>query len=160
MYFHASTRRWVKATHPWGAGFTVDIHDDAACWNPATPLTYLRRMLLQNERFGDDVRFEGVLRSSAGDRLVVSQPDVLGEAPDLPTMDRLLNEQHAFLRLDLPPLGYYHSFSYFDTGHSIALFDAHPANFVLAKGALVPIDVVLMRVDAEQAAWLAVRVVT
>lgn len=83
-------------------------------------------MLLQNQRFGDDIRFEGLLSTPSGNRLVISQPDVVGEAPDLVTMDRLLQVQHAFRRLNLPPLGYYHSFSYFDARHSLALFDAHP----------------------------------
>ncbi|GDX80852.1 hypothetical protein LBMAG42_26630 [Deltaproteobacteria bacterium] len=160
VYFHAQTRRWVKATHPWGAGFAVDLDGNAATWLPATPLTYLRRMLLQNLRFGDDIRFEGVLSTPSGNRLVISQPDVVGEAPDLVTMDRLLQVQHAFRRLNLPPLGYYHSFSYFDARHSLALFDAHPANFVLSKEVLVPIDVVLMRLEPAQARWLAGRVVS
>lgn len=81
VFFHQPSGRWVKATHPWGAGFAVDIEGGAATWLPATPLAYLRRMLLQNQRFGDDIRFEGVLNTRAGNRLVISQPDVVGEAP-------------------------------------------------------------------------------
>lgn len=86
-----------------------------------------------------------------GQRLVVSQPHVQGMAPDLAMMDRALRE-NGYRRLALPALGYYHSYSYIDG--TIGLFDAHPANFVLSGGELVPIDVIIVEFSEADAAWL------
>ena len=121
-------------------------------------MQYLRRMRLQNRRFGDDVRFEGLLATIAGMRLIISQPHIRGVAPDLVTMDRCLTEQLGWRRLEIPPMGYYHSLGYLR--YRTGLFDAHPANFRIVEGGiLVPIDVILVPFSAADAAVLRARAV-
>ena len=116
-------------------------------------MQYLERIRLQNLRFGDDIRFEGIWVEGKNRRLVVSQPDVPGHIPDLQTIELLMGTQFGYRRLAIPPMGFYKSMSYlrFLTG----VFDAHPANFRLTPdGVLVPIDVIPVRFSKADAAVL------
>ena len=69
-------------------------------------------------------------------------------------MDSRLRESEDFIRLDIPPVGYYKSRSYIRG--DLGLFDAHPANCVIsADGDLIPIDFILLELaDGERKALM------
>ena len=68
----------------------MEKHQRAEAWVPvlseaglltvsrAVPPEYLRRLELQNEMFGDDVRITSMTR---GDRFVITQPTLRGAEP-------------------------------------------------------------------------------
>jgi hypothetical protein len=73
-------------------------------------------------------------------------------------MDGLLRTQHGCVRLDVPPMGHYKSYSYI-RGH-VGVFDVHPANCVVAQNAvLVPIDFILVEFEGDALEALRSRLV-
>ena len=79
--FLPEERRWRKFTKPDGCGLIVDFADGSPLLLPATPLQYLKRLRLQNDFWGDDIRLEGIQIQTPGARVISTQPDVKGEAP-------------------------------------------------------------------------------
>ena len=120
----------------------------------ATALPYLRRLQLQGDLFGDDLRFEGIIEDPRGWRCVTSQRHIDGLAPTLHEIDEGL-VAFGFHRLDIEHMGYEGSHSYLMD--NVGLFDAHPANFRISEGILVPIDVILVEFSPEDAAHLQKR---
>jgi hypothetical protein len=59
LIFLPAESRWQKFTMPDGCGLIVDFADGCPLLFPSTPLQYLKRLLLQNSFWGDDVRLEG-----------------------------------------------------------------------------------------------------
>lgn len=105
----------------------------------ATPRQYLRRLELQNSLFGDELTLIGVQAQDYHLRLVTEQPHIVGHAPNWANLDTLLAEQHGFVRLKIPPMGYYSAHAYLRG--EIGIFDVHPANCVISEdGLLIPID--------------------
>lgn len=152
--FLEASGSWLKFTKPGQSGYTVDCSTGIPLFLPALPLDYLRRLLLQNELFGDRILLRGIQPTASGPRIVITQPDVQGEAPEFEEIDAILTRSFGFRLLDIPPMGFYkaHSFLHGDIG----IFDAHPANFVKSKdGTLLPIDLILVRYSAAEAALLA-----
>jgi len=146
--------RWIKATKPWYTGYTVELVGGRPLLLNATALPYLRRLQLQVDLFGDDLRFEGVIEDPRGWRCVTSQRHIDGLAPTLHEIDEGL-VTYGFRRLDIEPMGYEGSHSYLMG--NVGLFDAHPANFRISEGILVPIDVILVAFSPEDAACLQQR---
>lgn len=146
--------RWIKATHPWYTGYTVELVEGRPLLLNATALPYLRRLQLQIDMFGNDLRFQGVIEDPGGWRCVTSQRHIDGLAPTLHEIDEGL-VAFGFHRLDIEHMGYEGSHSYLMG--NIGLFDAHPANFRISEGILVPIDVILVEFSPEDAACLQQR---
>jgi hypothetical protein len=48
-------KKWRKFTKWNSAGYTIDLETGGPIFLPATPLQYLRRLLLQNAGFGDHI---------------------------------------------------------------------------------------------------------
>ncbi len=91
---------WYKFTKPWCAGYTVDASHDQICMLPATPLQYLLRWRIANKELGDNVRLMGIAKSNAGCRLVISQPDIVGEEPSWEQVDHLFTAEYGMNRSD------------------------------------------------------------
>jgi hypothetical protein len=157
-YVHApqAGSRWIKATKPWYSGYTVELVEDRPLLLNATVLPYLRRLQLQVDLFGDDLRFEGIIEDPRGWRCVTSQRHIDGLAPTLHEIDEGL-VAFGFHRLDIEHMGYEGSHSYLRD--NIGLFDAHPANFRISEGILLPIDVILVAFGPEDTAVLQRRLV-
>jgi len=152
--FEPELRRWIKFTKPWMAGYAVDLEAEPLLL-PATPLQYFLRMEAQNHLFGDDVRFMGLWPDKAGLRIVVSQPDWIGEAPTFEDIETSLNEQ-GYRRINLPPLGNYEAHSYL--GDGVALFDVHPRNCIVqSSGLLIPFDCIAVVLTDDELMRLSAR---
>ena len=81
VWLDEKSQRYFKATFPGQFGFTVIALQELGLeLVQATPLEYLERWLLQNSLFGDDVRLEGIAGEEAGLAVVISQPNVAGDA--------------------------------------------------------------------------------
>jgi len=153
LTFLPPERRWRKFTKPDGCGLIVDFADGSPLLLPATPLQYLKRLRLQNNFWGDDIRLEGIQIPTPGARIISTQPDVQGEAPALDFLQKYLCGEFGFRKLNIAPMGYYKSQSYL-MGRS-AMFDVHPANFVqVTPEMILPIDVIMMEFDGDELAIL------
>ena len=153
LTFLPPERRWRKFTKPDGCGLIVDFADGSPLLLPATPLQYLKRLRLQNNFWGDDIRLEGIQIQTPGARMISTQPDVQGEAPALDFLQKYLCGEFGFRKLNIAPMGYYKSQSYL-MGR-FAMFDVHPANFVqVSPEIILPIDVIMMEFDGDELAIL------
>jgi hypothetical protein len=139
--------RYWKATYPGFAGFTVILvpgADSEPDLTPALPLEYLERLLLQNRLFGDDVRLEGLAIEDSRMVLITSQPVLVGDAVE---EDEIIG---SLAKLWFKPLWGLHlgrpgSLAFYRDLDEVAVFDAHPANFVKdAEGIVLPIDLILL----------------
>ena len=147
-------RRYFKATFPGRFGFAVILaHAGIPDLADATPLEYLERLILQNRVFGDSVCLEGVTQEAGGTAIVTSQPHLAGTAPVreeiLSFMSRLWFRPLRGLHLGRPG-----SLAFYRDLDEVAVFDAHPGNFVKdAEGIVLPIDLILLHAgEALQAA--------
>jgi len=152
MLFDPGQRRWMKFTKPSSAGYIVALTGNSIDLYPATPLQYLERWNIHDSLFADTVELIGLAGRDYHRRIVIAQPDIIGEDP---TWDEI-NDAFA-LRLRMrelvlnKQLGGYDSRAYF-MGR-IGVFDVRPANCVrTATGTVVPIDVIpqfFSRQDAD-----------
>jgi hypothetical protein len=153
LTFLSAECRWCKFTKPDGCGLIVDFADGSPLLLPATPLQYLKRLRLQNNFWGDDIRLEGIQIQTPGARIISTQPDVQGEAPALDFLQEYLCGEFGFRKLKIAPMGYYKSQSYL-MGR-FAMFDVHPANFVqVSPEIILPIDVIMMEFGGDELAFL------
>jgi hypothetical protein len=108
----------------------------------------VERQLLQNSLFGDLTALEGIACEEEGVVILTSQPNVTGDAVGrddlLQFMKRLWFQPLRGLSLGNPgALAFYRDLD------EIAVFDAHPANFVKDReGVVLPIDLILLQADA------------
>jgi hypothetical protein len=156
--FDERAHRWVKFTKWDCAGYSVNLEAGEPLFLPATPLEYLLRLRLHNLIFGDRLTLLGIQRKGSALRIVTAQSDIVGEAPSMEEMDRRLRQSEGFVRLAIPPMGYYKS--HFYLRDNIAVFDAHPANCVVTPGGvLVPIDFILLELNPRDYGILNARAV-
>ena len=117
----------------------------------ALPGEYLDRLLLSNRVFDDDVKLVGITREPEGIVVITTQPTVVGDAA---SGDEML-AFFASRRFDLLPgfcAGYKGSLSFYRDLDQVAVFDAHPANFIRDRqGVILPIDGVVVAADDELA---------
>ena len=115
----------------------------------ALPTEYLKRLCLQNELFGDDLRVEGVLKSG---KLVTSQPLVKGTQPTEPEMTAMLKDL-GWVRIptnlhDLP-----HNLiatAWMHLVEEIVLVDARIPNFKKTySGDILAIDLMLINATGD-----------
>ena len=159
LTFLPTQRRWRKFTKPDGCGLIVDFADGLPLLLPATPLQYLKRLRLQNDFWGDEIRLEGIQIQTPGARIISSQPDVQGQAPAPDCLNQFLCSELGFQNLNIAPMGYYKSQSYL-MGRC-AMFDVHPANFVqVSPDIILPIDVIMMEFEGDELDILSKAVAT
>ena len=142
--------RIFKATCAGSFGFSV-INNEATAWQSeltrGLPLEYLERLLVANQLFGDDILLEAVSEEENGLVIVSSQPTLIGE----PVSGDEITDFMGRLWFKLVPglsLGNPGSLAFYRDLDEIAVFDAHPANFVKdVNGVVLPIDLILVRAD-------------
>jgi hypothetical protein len=114
------------------------------------------RWRILNEYFGDTVEFIGLARTDLGCRLVISQADAVGEAPQWEQLDELFTVTYGMRRLRIPvdlALGHYEARAY--CGGPLGVFDVRPQNCVrTASGIVLPIDVIPRRYRRSEVAQL------
>ena len=109
---------------------------------PGTPTEYFARFALQNTLFGDEQRFEGVLRGGRGEmQLITSQPMVLGERPNTAEIACHLGG------MGFEPDAGQEATAFYRVADNVAVFDAHARNLIKTPWGLVPIDVVALHPD-------------
>jgi hypothetical protein len=116
---------------------------------PALPLEYLERIMLQNEIFADRVSFVGVAGNRSNPRIVTRQPHIRGDAATPDEIIRLMTNELGFRQLPARfSVGYVDSLAF--VREDIAVFDLRPANVVRTEnGLIVPIDSIPVRLNAR-----------
>lgn len=155
---HRGDLVYQKATYPGRYGFTVIPANGQPTLTHALPAEYLERLLLANQVFDDDIRLLGVTREAEGIVVVTTQPTIVGEACSAGEMIAYFEAR----RFSLMPgfsAGHRGSLSFYRDLDQIAVFDAHPANFLRDRdGVILPIDAVVLRADGELATSLEVLI--
>ena len=113
----------------------------------ALPAEYLHRLLVSNRIFDDDVRLVGLTRESGGMVIVTSQPTIVGEGATREEMLAFFDARR-FCLLPGFSAGYRGALSFYRDLDQVAVFDAHPANFLRDRnGLILPIDGVVVECD-------------
>ena len=128
VYVDRKSARVIKLTMPPNFGAGGDL------------ITYLTNVLVCHGMFGLDWRFEAVLETPHGLRLITSQAFVAGE--------KASDEE---IRTYFATLGFAHEReNTFRRSDGVMIADARPDNiFILESGALIPIDVHVRHVSLE-----------
>ena len=130
------------------------------CWKPggATPLDYIRRFVMHNALFQDDVRLEGIIISDkpslligaipGGVSMVISQRWLIAADPESP------HPTEEEIRVFMNELGFEaipgSFFGWFNETTTVLLLDAKPDNLIKTSEGILPFDVLLMRLDEGQ----------
>jgi hypothetical protein len=141
-------------------GMRVEKHQHSDCWVPvitpdgklgldhSLPTEYLRRLDLQNELFGDDIRVIGL---TPGHRFAISQSTLRGGEPGENEIRDVL-EQAGWRRIpigiqDLPPqlMGS----AWWHPEEEVVLLDARKPNFKKTAFGVLPIDLILADLAPE-----------
>lgn len=165
--FDSAGACWWKITHSGTCGVGAEFHFDELppfevikiSARELLPLEYLERLILHNEHFGDDVRLEGYL-DLPRPRVVISQPDIVG-APA--SADKMTTQMADLGFRELPgiSIGRTGSISFYQPDERIAVFDAHPGNFITSQGLCLPIDGLIQRIELPaEHDWLVRRIVS
>ncbi len=154
LTFIEESRTWLKFTKPAAAGYVVSFDFGAPALEPALPLEYLERLLLQNEIFADQVSFVGVAGDRRRPRIVTRQPHIRGDDATPEEIIFLMTEELGFSLLsERFSVGYADSLAFIR--EDLAVFDLRPANVVRTEeGLIVPIDAIPVRLDAGARAVL------
>ncbi|RYD38199.1 MAG: hypothetical protein EOP87_02015 [Verrucomicrobiaceae bacterium] len=152
---------WWKITHPGKAGVGAEFDFEPLPPFQITrvfarellPSEYITRMILHNQEFGDDVRFEGFL-DQPEPSLIISQPDIEGTPATKEDMSHQM-EAFGYQPLGILPIGKAGSLSFYHPGRRIALFDAHPGNFFRTTKLTIPIDGLISEITHQaEHEWL------
>ena len=139
VFFEKKSRRYLKATlleKQRGYGIAL-----GSFTHGATPSEYLDRLDLQNQIFGDDIRFERITLSDGKPIIVTSQPAIKGAEPTQLALDELMQSK-GYEKLDAG--------AYYDECAGLLVFDLFPRNAIqVANGDVFPIDPVVQRVTKE-----------
>jgi hypothetical protein len=145
-FYDQTSDRWFKITLAGKAGFVLDARDavEGVAGNfesrLATPLEYLERIRLANEKFGDDIRFLGVIDAPDGWRLVTSQANLPGPAPT-PREVLQFFRWHKFKAVN--------DKTYYRAIDNVLVGDAHTGNLKRVLGGdIIPFDVLLCQPGA------------
>ncbi len=146
---------WLKFTKPAAAGYVVSFESRMPALEPALPLEYLERLMLQNEIFADNVTFVGVAGTRLLPRILTRQPHLSGEGASPGEIVSMMVEGLGFRLLDSRySVGYADSLAF--VRDDVAVFDLRPANVVRTPdGVMVPIDAIPARLDAAARAILS-----
>ncbi len=138
VFLDDDTSRWIKMTMPGKGGKELHAREEQPGVRPtlitedALPSAYLRRLVLANERLGDDFWLHGVIDHPAGPRLVVSQKHIRGE----PASPREIARH--FLTAGFTEVN---AKTFYDAGENLLVSDAHTANVFRTSEGVVPFDV-------------------
>jgi hypothetical protein len=154
LIFIEESRAWLKFTKPAAAGYVVSFDLGTPALEPALPLEYLERLVLQNEIFADRLSFVGVAGERIRPRIVTRQPHVRGECATRDEISHLMTAELGFrLLAERFSVGYADSLAFIRD--DVAVFDLRPANVVRTEeGLIVPIDAIPVRLDAGARAIL------
>ena len=138
---------WLKFTKPMAAGYVVSFDSGLPALEPALPLGYLDRLILQNELFADTVAFVRVGGTRLQPRIITRQPHIPGEGA---TRDEIVSMMVESLGFRLLPerfsVGYAESIAF--VSDNVAVFDLRPANVVrMSDGVVAIIDAISARLD-------------
>ena len=136
--------RWLKITKPSKCGKAHYIHGEEVLGVPsalvlddAFPTDYLERLRLANTNFGDRLCLHGVILTSAGARMVISQRHVPG-GPATPEQITRYFEDHGFTQINQK--------TFYNSRENLLVSDAHTGNMIkTARGIIVAIDVIIQR---------------
>ncbi len=147
LEFIPDLSRWRKLTKPPNAGYFVDLEDEAQPMMLAgTPSTYLTRLVLAAELFGDDIAFHGVheRRLAVGRelRIVTSQRHIDGDAATWESIHAWLAGS-GYACVSRGMLGGYDAETW--RRDTTWLFDVRPANVVQSGDRVIPIDIICQR---------------
>jgi hypothetical protein len=141
-------------------GRLVEKHQHSDGWVPmltpvgkigithATPTEYLRRLELQNELFGDEIRIVGLTR---GRRFAIHQPALRGGEPSEVEIRGVLEYagwQRIPLELQELPMQLTGS-AWWHVGEQVVLIDARKPNFKKTAFGVLPIDLILADLTPE-----------
>jgi hypothetical protein len=141
VWLDVPAQRYFKATHPGRFGFTVIAMPDGKLeLTFATPLEYLERLLLQNSIFGDDLKLEGVTLETEFTVVLTSQANISGSAVTAEEICAFMTKLW-FQPLPHVSLGRPGALAFYRDLDEVAVFDAHPGNFVI----ILSIDLVMVR---------------
>lgn len=152
VYFDPASSRAVKHTHPGEFGWTPVLVNDRWTLAIAQPLDYLRRWMIFNEIFDDDVRLEGVgtfgVSLVIGSKveplsIVISQPWRTALEVNHPLPSQMEIEECLRAEGFEPLLNSFYGWQRAEDG--IVLLDARPDNFIKTRDGVAPIDLPLMR---------------
>lgn len=147
VYSRQSDNRAIKRTHAGTFGVTPDVKGKQT---GATPLFYLRRILLMNRVFDSRIQFEGVFHAKSyligkTDDLypciVISQPwyRAATAANPHPSLSEIKEFMEA-VGFEQKPASY---FGWLKKGEHIVVIDAREDNFIKTAEGVVPIDLVI-----------------
>jgi hypothetical protein len=151
LTFIEESGSWLKFTKPAAAGYVVSFDTGLPALEPALPLEYLERLMLQNEIFADRVTFVGVAGRRDRPRIVTRQPHVCGEAATSGEIVHLMTAELGFRQLASRfGVGYADSLGF--VREKLAVFDLRPANVVRTEeGIIIPIDAIPVRLTDKAA---------
>ena len=143
--FVGETATVLKFTKPGRAAYAVHFDLGTPTIEPALPLEYLDRLILQNEIFGDNLRFVGISGEAGSRRLVTRQDLVKGMAASWNEIISLMVDQLGFTKLrHNHGIGYEDSLAF--VRDDAVVFDMRPANvFITDEGTVVPVDCIPVR---------------
>jgi hypothetical protein len=150
--FDDATGTVLKFTKPDKAAYAVNFDLGTPKMASATPLDYLERLEIQNEIFGDNLRFVGVATADDGRRIVTRQDVVTGRPARWEEIVRMMTD------LGFTKLRHNHGVGYEDSYAFVrddaAVFDMRPANvFVTEDGVIVPVDCIPVRLPPGKRAF-------
>ena len=147
LTFMEESRTWLKFTKPAAAGYVVSFDFGMPSLEPALPMEYLDRILLQNEIFADRVSFVGVAGERHRPRILTRQPHIRGEDATPSEIARMMTEGLGFRQLAARfSVGYENSLAF--VREDVAVFDLRPANVVRTHdGLIIPIDSIPCRLN-------------
>jgi hypothetical protein len=152
IIFDGATGTVLKFTKPDKAAYAVNFDLGAPRMASATPLEYLDRLDLNNEIFGDNVRFGGVASDREGRRIVTRQDIVKGRPAEWQEISQLMSD------LGFTKLRHNHGIGYEDSHafirDDVVVFDLRPANvFVTNDGVAIPVDCIPVRLPRGKRAF-------
>lgn len=135
--------------HQHANGWMPIIKGGKICIAPGLPSEYLRRLELQNDLFGDDIK---VLGLTPANRFAISQPRLKGEDPSENEIKQVLEAagwQRVPMKLQDLPTTLMGS-AWWHREEQVIMLDARKPNFKkTSEGAVLPIDLVLADLSAE-----------
>ena len=145
VVFDYGTGTVLKFTKPAKAAYVVNFDLGTPKMVPGMPLEYLERLMLQNEIFGDSLRFVGLGGDHDGRRIITRQNIVVGRAARWEEIIGLMVEELGFTKLrHNHGIGYDDSYAF--VRDDAVVFDLRPANvFVTEDGVIVPVDCIPVR---------------
>jgi len=139
-WFNEGDAIYLKAT--WADNFGMKVvylpHEE----RKASPIDYLERWLLHNQVFGDSVKFLGILETSEGMRLLITQPAILGEPATVAQINGFFMDK-GWIRIEIEK-----DVAYFDRERGMIISDTHRGNIIsLENGLLLPIDLRVQKLN-------------